>query len=200
MLKKRYADYLLLALWGAVILLYFLTGRMIPENGRHFIWCRLDDYVPFLPVFSVPYVAWYGVQAFTAVYCFFKDRKVFRKFVGYILFGYGVAISVYLLYPTAIDVRPQVAGTDIFSQIVAWVYGMDNPTNVFPSLHVIVAVGCAFAQCRAKKLGSPILCVLWWLIALSICASTVLIKQHSVLDIFAAIPVCCAGWFLFFRK
>ena len=91
-----------------------------------------------------------------------------------------------------------IALLDMCSEI--WVYGMDNPTNVFPSLHVIVAVGCAFAQCRAKKLGSPILCVLWWLIALSICASTVLIKQHSVLDIFAAVPVCCAGWLLFFRK
>ena len=198
--KKRYADYLLLALWGTVIFLYFLTGRMMPENGRHLIWCQLDDYVPFLPVFAIPYVAWYVVQAFTAWYCFKKDRKVFRKLVGYILFVYAVAISVYILYPTAIDFRPELTGKDIFSKIVGLIYRMDNPTNVFPSLHVLVAVGCAFAQCKAKKLGKPSLCILWWLIALSICASTVLIKQHSVLDIFAAIPVCCAGWFLFFRK
>ena len=198
--KKRYADYLLLALWGAVILLYFLTGRMVPANGRHLIWCKLDACVPFLPVFALPYVAWYGVQAFTAWYCFKKDRKVFRKFVGYILFVYAIAISVYILYPTAIDFRPELTGKDIFSKIVGLIYRMDNPTNVFPSLHVLVAVGCAFAQCRAKKLGKPILCILWWVIALSVCVSTVLIKQHSVLDISAAIPVCCAGWFLFFRK
>lgn len=198
--KKRYADYLLLALWGTVIFLYFLTGRMMPENGRHLIWWKLDAYVPFLPVFAIPYVAWYVVQAFTAWYCFQKDRKVFRKLVGYILFVYAVAISVYILYPTAIDFRPEITGKDIFSKIVGLIYRMDNPTNVFPSLHVLVAVGCAFAQCRAKKLGKPVLCVLWWVIALSICASTVLVKQHSVLDIFAAIPVCCAGWFLFFRK
>ena len=191
---------MLLVLWGTVIFLYFLTGRMIPENGRHLIWCQLDDYVPFLPVFAIPYVAWYVVQAFTAWYCFKKDRKVFRKLVGYILFVYAVAISVYILYPTAIDFRPELTGKDIFSKIVGLIYRMDNPTNVFPSLHVLVAVGCAFAQCKAKKLGKPSLCILWWLIALSICASTVLIKQHSVLDIFAAIPVCCAGWFLFFRK
>lgn len=154
----------------------------------------------FLPVFALPYVAWYGVQAFTAWYCFKKDRKVFRKFVGYILFVYAIAISVYILYPTAIDFRPEITGKDIFSKIVGAIYRMDNPTNVFPSLHVLVAVGCAFAQCRAKKLGKPILCILWWVIALSVCVSTVLIKQHSVLDISAAIPVCCAGWFLFFRK
>jgi membrane-associated phospholipid phosphatase len=198
--KKRYADFLLLALWGLAIFLYFLTGRVIPAESRHLVWCRLDDYVPFLPVFAIPYVAWYAVQAFTACYCFFKDTEVFRKFVGYILFVYAIAISVYLFYPTAIDFRPEVTGKDIFSRIVGLVYGMDNPTNVLPSLHVLVAVGCAFAQCRAKHLGKPLLCVFWWLIALFVCASTVLVKQHSVLDILGAIPVCVAGYVLFFAQ
>lgn len=198
--KKRYADYLLLGLWGIVIFLYFLTGRAVPMESRHLVWCKWDDYVPFLSIFAIPYVAWYAVQVFTAWYCFRKDRKVFRKFVGYILFVYAIAISVFLLYPTAIDFRPEATGTDIFSRIVGLIYQMDNPTNVFPSLHVLVAVGCAFAQCKAKKLNKPMLCILWWLIALSICASTVLIKQHSVLDILGAIPVCAAGWFFFFRK
>lgn len=200
MRKKKNADYLLLGLWGIVIFLYFLTGRAIPMESRRLIWCEWDAFVPFLPVFSIPYVAWYGVQIFTAWYCFRKDKPVFRKFVGYILFGYGLAISAFLLYPSAIDFRPEITGKDVFSRIVALVYKMDNPTNVFPSLHVIVAVGCAFAQCKAKALGKPLLCVLWWLIALSVCASTVLIKQHSVLDILGAVPVCTAGYFLFFRK
>lgn len=200
MLRKRYADYLLLALWGIVIFLYFLTGRAIPAESRHLVWCKLDDYVPFLPVFSIPYVAWYAVQVFTAWYCFCKDRKIFREFVGYILFVYAIAISVFLFYPTAIDFRPEIAGKDVFSQIVGLIYQMDNPTNVFPSLHVLVAVGCAFAQCKAKHLGKPLLCVLWWLIALSICASTVLVKQHSLLDILGAVPVCAVGYVLFFAR
>lgn len=200
MYRKKTADLLLLALWGVVIFLYFLTGRAVPMESRHLVWCKWDDHVPFVPFFAIPYVAWYAVQAFTAWYCFQKERKVFRNFVGYILFGYTLAISAFLLYPTAIDFRPAVTGRDVFSQIVGLVYQMDNPTNVFPSLHVIVAVGCAFAQCKTKALGKPLLRVIWWLVALSICASTVLIKQHSVLDILGAIPVCCVGWLLFFYK
>ena len=198
--KKKKGDLLLLALWGVGIFLYFLTGRMTPAGGRHLVWCKWDDYVPFLPIFSVPYVAWYAMQAFTALYCFLKDRRVFRKFVGYILFVYAIAISVYFLYPTAIDFRPEITGKDIFSRMVGLVYGMDNPTNVLPSLHVLVAVGCAFALCKTKALGKPLLCAVWWLIALSICASTVLIKQHSVLDILGAAPVCTAGYVLFFAQ
>ena len=200
MIKKKKGDYLLLTLWGVVIFLYFWIGRVIPMERRHLIWCSLDEYVPFVPAFSIPYVAWYAVQAFTAWYCFRRERGVFRRFIGYLLFGYALAISAFLLYPSAIDFRPEVSGTDLFSRIIGWVYGMDNPTNVFPSLHVIVAVGCAFAQCYSRGLGKPFLRVIWWIIALSICASTVLIKQHSVLDILAAIPVCCAGYILFFVK
>jgi len=34
-----------------------------------------------------------------------------------------------------------------------------------------------------------------------VCVSVAFVKQHSVLDIFAAIPMCLfAEWFVFFRK
>ena len=34
-----------------------------------------------------------------------------------------------------------------------------------------------------------------------ICISVAFVKQHSVVDIFAAIPMCLfAEWFVFFRK
>ena len=198
--KKKKKDILLLALWGLGIFLYFLVGRIIPMESRHLIWCELDAYVPFVPAFSIPYVAWFFLMAFTAWHTYRRQRPVFRKFVGYILFGYAAAIAAFVLYPSAIDFRPVVTGQDPFSRLVTFLYQMDSPTNVFPSLHVIVAVGIAFALCRTKAFGKPFLRLLWWLIALSICASTVLIKQHSVLDILGAIPVCVAGWFLFFRK
>lgn len=200
MRKEKKGDFLLLALWGTVIFLYFVIGRVIPMESRHLVWCRWDDSVPFVPAFSVPYVAWFFLQAFTAWHCFRKERPVFRRFVGYILFGYAVAIAAFVMYPSAIDFRPVVTGQDVFSRLVAVLYQMDSPTNVLPSLHVIVAVGIAFALCKTKAFGKPILCILWWLIALSICASTVLIKQHSVLDILGAIPVCVGGYVLFFTQ
>lgn len=187
-------------LWGVAAFLYFYIGRTIPMERRHLVWCVLDDYVPFVAAFSVPYVAWYAMQAFTAWHCFRKERKIFRRFIGYILFGYACAIATFLLYPSAIAFRPEITEKDLFSRLVGLVYQMDEPTNVFPSLHVIVSMGVAFALCQTKAYGKPALKVFWWVIALSISASTVLIKQHSVLDILAAIPVCSVGYVLFFTK
>ena len=43
-----------------------------------------------------------------------------------------------------------------------------------------------------RKIGWVIFFILF---ALMICASTVFMKQHSIVDFFAAIPVILIGWF-----
>lgn len=197
--RKRY-DALYWGVWAAGIVLYFLLGRVIPMESRHLVWCSWDDLVPFVPAFVIPYVLWYALLIFTSVYCFLKEREVFRSFIGYVFVAYAGAAVVFLLYPTYIDFRPAITGQDLFSRLVGLIYALDTPTNVLPSLHVLLAVGIAFALCRTKLFSKPLWKVLWWLIALSICASTVLIKQHSVLDILGAIPLCAIGYVLFFGK
>ena len=67
------------------------------------------------------------------------------------------------------------------------IYASDTPTNVFPSIHVYnsLAVHIAlhrsewFQKHKAFDIASLILCV-------SICMSTVLLKQHSITDVIGA--------------
>jgi membrane-associated phospholipid phosphatase len=68
-------------------------------------------------------------------------------------------------------------------------YDYDTNTNVCPSLHVLGSVTsmCAFFDLWRKKkmiLAKTALVILTVLISVS----TVFLKQHSVIDIFAAIP------------
>ena len=200
MVKWKHRDIAYWGVWGVGIVLYFLLGRVIPMEARHPIWCKWDDFVPFVPIFVIPYVLWYGLLVFTSVYCFVKEREVFRRFIGYVFVSYAAASAVFVLYPSCVSFRPELTGQDIFSRMVQLIYTLDTPTNVLPSLHVLLALGIAFALCRTKVFSKPLWKVVWWLIALSICAATVLIKQHSVLDILGAIPVCAIGYILNFRK
>ena len=71
--------------------------------------------------------------------------------------------------------------------MVGLIYSADTNTNVFPSMHVAGALGAAEAFFRTDGLKkyravSVITAVL-------ICASTVFIKQHSLLDVFGGIAV-----------
>ncbi|MDR0286239.1 MAG: phosphatase PAP2 family protein, partial [Clostridiales bacterium] len=97
-----------------------------------------------------------------------------------------ICYMVYTIWPNQQDLRPQeVLGNDIFARAVRFIYWFDTPTNVCPSMHVMDAIGVNMAILHCKKLkkhhliqiGSTILAIL-------ICASTLFVKQHSVVDVF----------------
>ena len=71
---------------------------------------------------------------------------------------------------------------------VTSIYSFDTPTGVCPSLHVAYSMGIASVWCRSRLAGRP-----WKLLmilsAALISISTAFVKQHSVVDIFAAIPL-----------
>ena len=82
---------------------------------------------------------------------------------------------------------------------MAFIYAFDTPTGVCPSLHVAYSMGIASVWCRSGLAGRP-----WkaWMIlsAVLISISTAFVKQHSVVDIFAAIPLGLLAECLVFGK
>ena len=108
---------------------------------------------------------------------------------------------VYFLFPTFQNLRPEAFTRDnAFTRFLYHFYQFDTNTNVCPSIHVIgsVAVCCtAFSMPRFQRRG-------WkWAFgatAVLICMSTVFLKQHSAVDVLAALPVCLAAYHIAFRK
>ena len=76
---------------------------------------------------------------------------------------------------------------NIFTQMVQYLYSIDTPTNVFPSIHVYnsVAVAIAFMTCRSMQ-KHPVIRYGAVVLAVFIVLATMFLKQHSVSD------VCCA--------
>ena len=199
--RRTYIDLLLAVLWLSQFALFFLPRLLFTPESYHLIRSPLDDLIPLWTPAAIPYYLWYIGLVGTPIYSFFKDRSAYRSYIYYALWGYGAAIVVYLIYPTAIAFRPEaLPGNDIFTRMVAFIYSIDTPTNVLPSLHVTMAAGIALGLGAAKPFNKPLPRVILWLLALSIAASTVLIKQHSILDTFAAAPICLSGGLMFFRK
>ena len=76
----------------------------------------------------------------------------------------------------------------------------DTNTNVSPSMHVLGTLAATFALWNTDrfqtKQGHAALAV----ITVLICVSTVFVKQHSVLDIIAALPISAVAWLICFRR
>ena len=85
--------------------------------------------------------------------------------------------------------RPMVLPrTNIFTKMVVALYGVDTPTNVCPSIHVYNSIVAHLAIKQSNTLrGKKVVGIVSGIICVSICASTVFLKQHSVFDGFCGI-------------
>ena len=187
--------------WVGYFVLYFLTENLIPAENCHVIHSALDDLIPFNEYFLIFYAGWYVLIVASLLYFLLYSVQSFRNLQTYIIITQILAMIVYIVYPSRQDLRPEVFPREnVFTWLLGIIYRFDTSTGVFPSLHVAYSLGIASTWLREKS-AKPWLKALITVFCLGVCVSVAFVKQHSVLDIFAAIPVCLvAEWFVFFRK
>ena len=187
--------------WVGYFILYMLTENLISAENCHPIWCPLDDVVPFCEWFVLFYVSWYALIVFSLGWFLLYSVDSFKKLQTYIIVTQVIAMIIYILYPSRQDLRPEVFPRENFcTWLLGIIYGFDTSTGVCPSLHVGYSLGIISTWLREKGAGKAwkVVVTVWCLI---ICISVAFVKQHSVVDIFAAIPMCLfAEWFTFYRK
>lgn len=160
----------------------------------------LDSYIPFCEWFVIPYFLWFAYIATTFIYFFFADKQDFVRLCIFLFTGMTVCLLIYYLWPNGQNLRPNLATLgreNIFTRILAGLYSTDTHTNVCPSIHTFNSVGACtviFKSNRLKdKTGIRIAALV---LTVSICLSTVFLKQHSVLDVFWALVLAVPMYLL----
>jgi len=188
--EPRFAHLKLLLGWVGYFALYLLTENLIPPERCHVIHSPLDDLIPFWEGFVVAYVFWYVLIVGSLLFFLLYEVDSFRRLQIYIIVTQVVAMAVYILYPSRQDLRPAVFPREnVFTWVLGIIYSVDTPTGVFPSLHVAYSLGIASAWLKSRA-ASPWVKGFVTAAALVICVSVAFVKQHSVLDIFSALPLC----------
>lgn len=185
----------LLIFWPIFGLFFTFVERFY--NVRHYysMHCPLDDMIPFCEWFLIPYLFWFVYLIGTIVYTFFFDVAAFKRMMYFIIITYSITMLIYLVFPTCQDLRPtQFARDNVLTRFVAWFYNFDTNTNVCPSIHVLGSVAAMLGLCDCRRLQNPKLKLLFILLCVLICISTVFMKQHSVLDVLAALPLCVIAY------
>jgi len=197
--QSQYAHLLLLLGWVGYLLSYVLTEQLIPPEGCYPVRCFLDDWIPFCEIFVIPYVIWYLLIIGTLLYFLLYDVDSFKKLQIYFMICQIISTVIFITFPTRQDLRPEVFPRDnIFSRLVGFLYAADTNTGVCPSLHVALSVGIASVCRKANSVSQG--CKLFICVtAVLICLSVVFIKQHSAVDIVAAMPICAIAELLVFR-
>ena len=198
--EPQFAHLKLLLGWVVYFLFYFLTENFIPVESCHVIHSALDDLIPFNEFFFIPYCFWYLLIVISLVYFALYDVENFKNLQTFIIITQVVAMTVYILYPSVQNLRPtEFARDNFFTWLAGIIYTLDTPTGVCPSLHVAYSLGigsCWLKEKSASKLWKGF--VVFSVILISL--STAVVKQHSVVDIAAALPVGLLAEILVFGK
>lgn len=193
-------SYLKLLIWWPLFGLGFAyVEKYYPVAKYHAVYSPLDDMIPFNEIFVFPYMFWFVFIAGMLLYLLLFDVPCFKKAMYFFMLTYTSTLIIYLIYPTCQELRPAVFERDNFlTQFMQGFYNFDTNTNVCPSIHVIGAVAVLSASLNTERFKTPLWRAFFIISTVLICAATVFLKQHSIVDVFWAVPVCIIGYIIAF--
>lgn len=198
--SKKYRHLFLILFWPVYLTLFALTEKYIVPVYE--VYCPLDDLIPFCEFFVIAYFSWYAMLAFVSLYELLFDIDAFKKFYKFLCVTSACAFLFFILFPNMQNLRPtEFVRHNIFVDAMKGIYAIDTNTNVCPSFHVTFSIGMLFSLWNSKHFSSIVWRIVFLIITILICLSTVFLKQHSVIDVVAGIVLCFAVFpFIFIRS
>lgn len=183
--KYKHAWVLLYAL---IYLPWFLYLEKHVTTDFHVIYTPLDDKIPFIEYFIIPYLLWFAYIAVTIGYFFFTDKAGYYRLTAFLFAGMTIFLIVSTVYPNGLELRPTVFTRNNFcTDLVRTLYKTDTPTNVLPSIHVFNSIGAYIAILHSEKLRSKkFIRYSAFIMTTLIILATMFLKQHSVIDVITA--------------
>lgn len=179
---ERYKHFNILSYYLVIMALYNIYEKITVP--KYIMYSRLDDYIPFVKEMVVPYLFWYIYIMIALIYLGLTSKEDFYNFTAFMFVGMTICFLIYAIFPNGQNLRPVITNTDIFSRLIYNIYMVDTPTNSAPSMHTLDAIAVHIAVMKCESLQKK-----FWIQAASlitmilIIMSTVMIKQHSILDV-----------------
>lgn len=204
----KYKHLFLVLFWPVFGLVFMTLEQFWPHiyqamTGNELIYqevvSQLDAYIPFCEWFVIPYYFWFAFLVGMALYGLLFDIRAFRHFSWFVILSYSITAIIYLLWPNMQALRPMEFTRDNWMiDIVKGLYDFDTNTNVCPSIHVLGSFAVCFAGLHSRTLKGWGWKVFFIVSTALISLSTVFLKQHSILDVFAALILCAVCYPLVF--
>lgn len=168
------------------------SGSMsICKNWHHYDFTSaFDRMVPVIPewvyIYLGCYVFWIINYIMTAR-VHKDDPDGFFRFITTDMMSRIICGICFFCLPTT-NVRPEILGTDFSDYLLRWVYSIDQPANLFPSIHCLVSWMC-FIGIRGNQRVPQWYRIFSCFFALLVVVSTQVTKQHYFIDAIGGILI-----------
>lgn len=193
MKKINYKDIFLIILSVFYNTIVYRFGRMFPDRAS-LVGSSLDLEIPYVGFFIYFYVSWYIFIFLIPYLISIYDKEQFYKYLTMIFISLTITLIIYILFPTVMERHNLDLLTNSFTdRVVKLIYSLGSTNACCPSLHVLLASGYMIPLVTRKKL--PIWLKLLGIISgFLIIISTLLVKQHVIIDLVVAILINIIVW------
>jgi membrane-associated phospholipid phosphatase len=199
---KKYSPLLLLLILPILGLMYTKTNTYSISNQEVYsLLTAVDQSIPFIKAFALPYSVWILYIYVCLIYFFMKDINVYyRALLTYIVCAL-LCYLIYSVFQTTVP-RPVVIGSDPISELIRYIYSRDQPFNCFPSIHCFssyMVMRMVWTGSFRNKWNVTFITGMSSLIIIS----TLFVKQHVIMDALAGmflVEVVVAGSVLLEQK
>lgn len=200
---KKYKHGIPLLLYGILYITWFsyLEGKVSTTSNFQVIHMAIDDHIPFCEVFIVPYYLWFAYVVVGICYLMLTNKEDYWRSYAFLVTGMTIFLIVSTLWPNGHLLRLNVMPRDnIFTDMVAFLWRSDTPTNLWPSIHVYNSIGVHIAIAKNKTLSQKKgIMAGSFILAVSIILATVFLKQHSVFDMLTAFLMAAVMYVIVYK-
>ena len=193
MLQRANSTWWTYAYWFFWISVVFFTvypacNWLTAQRGMTFdLYVEAELSIPFIPEFVWAYLSLYII--------FFVPPFLLKPARMDVLGKQLVAATIFcgiifLLFPAQLGFERSVPVDPFYRSIFANLFAVDLPHNMVPSLHVAFSSLILFTVIDVQRTILPKIIFGTWLVL--VCASTVFVHQHHLLDVVTGLLVAAA--------
>ena len=175
------------AMLSLQMIVFYATRLPLSRMTLHDMSLPLDGRIPLIPQWITVYFLAYLSWAVSAIWILSESKAHGYRFACAYMLALVISGVIFLAYPGTIE-RPELIGSGFFMDWMRLLYRVDSPTNLCPSLHVLISYFCWRGAMGCRKI--PV----WYqwfnfVFLILVCFSILFVKQHVLIDIPAAVIV-----------
>lgn len=167
-----------IAFFGIYPTTNWLTGL---RNAHHAIYWPGELQIPFVSEFIWVYLSMYLLFTLPP---FFLDPPALKRLGVRLIVATVISGAIFLAFPAKLGFARVVPNAALYRDLYATLFSLDQPFNLMPSLHVVYSSLIALAIMRSAGAYSRGIISIWLIVIVS---STVLVHQHHLADVAAAL-------------
>lgn len=147
----------------------------------------LDTMIPVVPLWAVIYILSFVYWTVNYIRISRDHEEMVYRLVGADMLSKAVCLIFFVFLPTTLT-QPSLEQFGAEAWLLRLIYSLDQPVNLFPSIHCLVAWLSFRPLLNCRNIGTGYKCVSLCF-TLLVFLSTLFTKQHVVLDVLG-------GWVL----